>query len=421
MSTAVRALDTLISKVPSVERDVTYRDCLMAINSVNGSLVPKYEGELLLRGTIPTTHLGQQYHTPVQMRLAGYPRRTPVVCVMPSENMQPYTKARGYQMQRDGSVLTDYMAQWNHGHNLTGLLQDIRVRFDKEPPLYATNARAQTRQRPPVHLDSSTRNRLIAFLEKDIFPKGESYPRSQLNRVTDDIGEAIQTFPTLIPKEEMVGRTVVVKLVGTVPTRFEGNSYNIPVVVRVPQKYPSMQGGIPEIYVNPTPDMQIKQNHRNVDRNGLVYCQYLSGWEETKYLKELVMKVIEVFEGEPPVYAVARPRPAQPAHGAYYAQPQQHAQHAQPAQRPAQAKPKPAMSQSFADKLKGELKVNPAGDDDDKACIVCYENVKDCLLLPCKHMCVCASCVKDLMLRDEKKACPMCREPVADVVLNVFA
>lgn len=38
-------------------------------------------------------------------------------------------------------------------------------------------------------------------------------------------------------------------------------------------------------------------------------------------------------------------------------------------------------------------------------CTVCYENVRDCLTLPCRHMVTCASCAINL-----STVCPVCRE-----------
>eukprot|EP01059_Diplonema_ambulator_P035642 TRINITY_DN8481_c0_g1_i2.p1 TRINITY_DN8481_c0_g1~~TRINITY_DN8481_c0_g1_i2.p1 ORF type:complete len:409 (+),score=132.68 TRINITY_DN8481_c0_g1_i2:67-1293(+) len=408
MQQALRALDQIVAHVPSQDRNIVYKDVQLAIQSVNGSLVPKWESELVLKGTVPTMHMGQQYHTPVQFTLTGYPRHAPIVAVKPTEFMRPYTKARGYQMQPDGHVRTDYLVNWISGSNLSGLIADLRRRFDQEPPLYAT---AQpTRRRPPVQVDPQTQRKFTTYLENDILSKSHSsYPRTAIQRIIEDVSEAIQMYPTLIPKEHWVGSTCLVKLMGTVPTRYESAVYNIPVVIYVPQKYPSPQGGLPEVVVNPTADMSIKQNHRNVDSRGLVYCQYLSTWDESKYMKELVAKVVEIFEGEPPVYAVSRRQQPQPQ---YQYQPQQQMQRP-----PAQAKPTPP---KLEEKLRGNVKVSKA-DDDAKACIVCYENLKDCVLMPCKHMCVCAACLKDLVSMDDKRACPMCREPIEDVILNIYS
>lgn len=43
-------------------------------------------------------------------------------------------------------------------------------------------------------------------------------------------------------------------------------------------------------------------------------------------------------------------------------------------------------------------------------CIICLNNEKDCLLLPCKHVCVCTTCVQHL------KKCPVCREDIITAI-----
>ena len=43
-----------------------------------------------------------------------------------------------------------------------------------------------------------------------------------------------------------------------------------------------------------------------------------------------------------------------------------------------------------------------------KLCCICMEKEKSCLLLPCKHMCVCGDCGGDERLED----CPICRQSI---------
>ena len=43
-----------------------------------------------------------------------------------------------------------------------------------------------------------------------------------------------------------------------------------------------------------------------------------------------------------------------------------------------------------------------------KECTICFTNKVDTVVLPCKHMCLCSDCAKDLRDRESQK-CPMCR------------
>ncbi|XP_019849223.1 PREDICTED: E3 ubiquitin-protein ligase MGRN1-like [Amphimedon queenslandica] len=52
-------------------------------------------------------------------------------------------------------------------------------------------------------------------------------------------------------------------------------------------------------------------------------------------------------------------------------------------------------------------------DDDDiefgAECVICYTDVRDTILLPCRHFCICSSCAGDL--RYQASNCPICRSP----------
>jgi hypothetical protein len=54
-------------------------------------------------------------------------------------------------------------------------------------------------------------------------------------------------------------------------------------------------------------------------------------------------------------------------------------------------------------------------DDETKACVICLENLKCCLLSPCMHVCVCNTCSP----RIKDKPCPLCRV-VVTAVTHVF-
>lgn len=55
------------------------------------------------------------------------------------------------------------------------------------------------------------------------------------------------------------------------------------------------------------------------------------------------------------------------------------------------------------------------GEREQRLCVICQENEKCCLLLPCRHLCLCKECSR----RPELKTCPLCRKPIRQK-LDVF-
>ena len=48
----------------------------------------------------------------------------------------------------------------------------------------------------------------------------------------------------------------------------------------------------------------------------------------------------------------------------------------------------------------------PAAADGDGSCVICMSAPKDTAVLPCRHMCLCPSCAREV------DKCPICRGPV---------
>ncbi|XP_030507196.2 probable E3 ubiquitin-protein ligase LUL4 [Cannabis sativa] len=53
-------------------------------------------------------------------------------------------------------------------------------------------------------------------------------------------------------------------------------------------------------------------------------------------------------------------------------------------------------------------------DTDGKECVICMTEPKDTFVLPCRHMCMCSDCAKELRLQTNK--CPICRQPIEELV-----
>lgn len=45
-------------------------------------------------------------------------------------------------------------------------------------------------------------------------------------------------------------------------------------------------------------------------------------------------------------------------------------------------------------------------------CIICFDNLKNIILVPCHHMAMCSFCYENL----NRKMCPICRKNILNVV-----
>jgi hypothetical protein len=55
-------------------------------------------------------------------------------------------------------------------------------------------------------------------------------------------------------------------------------------------------------------------------------------------------------------------------------------------------------------------------EDMEKACAICFDNVKNCVVLPCAHMCMCGACATSYAA----PTCPVCRGKVESII-RVFS
>jgi len=60
----------------------------------------------------------------------------------------------------------------------------------------------------------------------------------------------------------------------------------------------------------------------------------------------------------------------------------------------------------------------PHPDAEETMCVVCFDAHKDHIIVPCGHMCVCASCAEKLT-KTRTPTCPVCREPIIQT-MKVF-
>jgi hypothetical protein len=59
-----------------------------------------------------------------------------------------------------------------------------------------------------------------------------------------------------------------------------------------------------------------------------------------------------------------------------------------------------------------------ANDAEETQCVVCFDAPKEYAIVPCGHMCVCASCA-DQLTKTRTPMCPVCRGPIRET-MKVF-
>ncbi|XP_060219101.1 probable E3 ubiquitin-protein ligase LUL4 isoform X2 [Lycium barbarum] len=57
---------------------------------------------------------------------------------------------------------------------------------------------------------------------------------------------------------------------------------------------------------------------------------------------------------------------------------------------------------------------NLNNEESGKECVICMTEPKDTAVLPCRHMCLCSECAKEL--RHQSNKCPICRQPIEELL-----
>ena len=91
------------------------------------------------------------------------------------------------------------------------------------------------------------------------------------------------------------------RLSGTIQMIYRGSAYHIPIDLHLPPNYAVRP---PIIFVRPVPSMMIKQGHKHVGHDGMVYMPYLHSWKpRTHNLIDAVTAMSQIFGQDPPVFA----------------------------------------------------------------------------------------------------------------------
>eukprot|EP01062_Namystynia_karyoxenos_P052966 TRINITY_DN4268_c0_g2_i1.p1 TRINITY_DN4268_c0_g2~~TRINITY_DN4268_c0_g2_i1.p1 ORF type:complete len:467 (+),score=134.06 TRINITY_DN4268_c0_g2_i1:93-1403(+) len=410
-------------------------DIQRLLQSPGCGLQPHVEdGEVHLKGTMPTVYQGHTFHTPMRLVLAGYPETAPQVRVEPTETMQANCDARGYRMSTEGEVITRVLQDWDpHSHrsNLLTVVQDLQVIFGKEPPLFSCPQGQQRggrqdgrrmQQLPRVNQECAEQIRQL--VRRELGPRDGGY--ANLDRTARDCAEVLARFPSSLrtgARQSAGQGPRLLALEGTLPYSYQSNTYHCPVAVLVPQRFPDQE---PEILVVPPPTMKLRQHCQYVEDLGDTTGRIKTGQQWNPQNSRLiisVMRAITRFEEEPPVYSLPQRQQAAAARGTSNAQArqQQQQQQQQGSSLPPIGGQRGSASAGAAGPAVALARLEAAGPakvtkaEGSEACSICMENKKTVVLLPCRHLCLCAACVRDVLKLDAP-SCPLCRQPITDII-----
>lgn len=127
-----------------------------------------------------------------------------------------------------------------------------------------------------------------------------------VGRLRQDLKTLFYNCGTLRPNvgvfQASSGNITLFYLSGVVPITYQGANYNIPVTIYIDPPYPNQP---PRVFVTPTSDMVIRQNHQSVDANGRVYLPQLTQWSSANSnIVSIVAILSQIFSASPPVNAV---------------------------------------------------------------------------------------------------------------------
>ncbi|CAH8609780.1 unnamed protein product [Heterobilharzia americana] len=127
--------------------------------------------------------------------------------------------------------------------------------------------------------------------------------------VRRDVTSALEAYKELRPKfEDFIQNDgtskKLVSLDGTIPVRYMGSTYNIPIAIFLFEVYPHKS---PMVYVRPTNTMQIKPSDF-VDSAGLVQLPYMTDWKHPDTDLIGLISVLQIVFGEKsPVFSKSTP------------------------------------------------------------------------------------------------------------------
>ncbi|QQP38994.1 Tumor susceptibility gene 101 proteinlike, partial [Caligus rogercresseyi] len=124
--------------------------------------------------------------------------------------------------------------------------------------------------------------------------------------VKKDVRYVLNAYPGLSPELDNFvfhdgSEKKLLCLRGTIPVRYKGSSYNIPVAFWLLEDYPLNP---PMAFVKPTRDMEIKMSDK-VDSEGKISLRLLTTWKDDPEasISALITACITAFSRSPPVFS----------------------------------------------------------------------------------------------------------------------
>ncbi|KAJ8905399.1 hypothetical protein NDN08_001906 [Rhodosorus marinus] len=136
------------------------------------------------------------------------------------------------------------------------------------------------------------------------------YPPQQERRIVGEVSSTIRQYPSLFPELAMyslkTGKQVrLLRLMGTIPIRYMGSPYNIPISIWITEYFPNK---CPLCYVEILEGMAVPRGHKHVDVRGMVYHPYLHRWQAQRdNIAALVFELCAMFSRAPPLFKKKRP------------------------------------------------------------------------------------------------------------------
>lgn len=81
----------------------------------------------------------------------------------------------------------------------------------------------------------------------------------------------------------------------------------------------------------------------------------------------------------------------------------------------------PARFKKYNNDINEEIEYEVEKERDKRKCVVCQDQIKSVLILPCKHMCLCVECADQIARSHlhERRVCPLCRQRI-QTIMNVY-
>ena len=151
-------------------------------------------------------------------------------------------------------------------------------------------------------VDSFTMSSVVSAKDLQVFPTYDV--RVRVTREVTDMtmsGSVMNYRRSVFVTNE--GEDVdMLLLEGTIPVRYKGNIYHLPINIWIPAGFPLEA---PSAYCTPVAGMKIKSNHPYVEPSGKCCLPYLADWTVQSTLLDMVMEMQTLFRSNPPMFSCA--------------------------------------------------------------------------------------------------------------------